>query len=63
MTKVECLRTHGVPCCSGGRGHGGGVDHHLGLLVHLGVHLPRLDNRFSTNWRRRWGVGGHSWDH
>ena len=43
MTKVECLRTHGVPCRSGGRGHGGGVDHHLGLLVHLGVvHLPRL---------------------
>ena len=42
MTKVECLRTHGVSCCSGGRGHSGGVDHHLGLLVHLGVHLPRL---------------------
>ena len=56
--------THGVSCCCSSGSHGGGVDHHLGLLVHgLVLHLPRVDARFSANWRRRWPVGGHSWDH
>ena len=55
MTKVECLRTHGVPCRSGGRGHGGGVDHHLGLLVHLGlVHLLRLVSALIGGGGGRW---------